>query len=125
MRSVLIVLTAASAALAPACTKLGREPNFSGMSFNERDFNFRHDIQLFEVSNGMRVALIPDATTNIATFDLRYDVGAAEDPAGRIGMAHLVEHLVFEYRDTPGGPTLGDELDELTYWKNAYTSWDY
>ena len=126
MRTVLRCVAAAGVlATVAGCARLAPEPNFSGMSFRDRPFSFRHNMELFEVTNGMRVVLIRDATTNIATVDLRYDVGAAEDPEGRIGMAHLVEHVAFGFRARPGGPTLGDELAQLALSWNAATSWDY
>ena len=111
--------------LLASCARWAREPRFGSLRQDDRPFAFRHNIELVEVSNGLRVALIHDVRTNLATVDLRYAVGAAEDPPGRAGMAHLVEHLVFELRGEPGGPTVGEELGELALFMNAWTSWDY
>ncbi|MEZ4399827.1 MAG: insulinase family protein [Kofleriaceae bacterium] len=72
----------------------------------------------------MRVAVVQDARAGLVTVDVRYDVGAADDPPGRAGMAHLVEHLLFELKDQADGPTLAGELAELTLASNAYTDWD-
>ena len=108
-----------------SCARWAREPRFGSLKQDDRPFSFRHNIELVEVSNGLRVALIRDDRTNLATVDLRYAVGAAEDPPGRTGMAHLVEHLVFELRDEAGGPTVGEELGELALYMNASTSWDF
>ena len=90
----------------------------------DRTFYFTHGIQLFESSSGMRFAILPDDRTNLATIDLRYDVGAKDDPPGRAGLAHLVEHLMFELRAQPGAPPVSVELDALTLHNNAATSWD-
>ena len=87
-------------------------------------FDFQHGIELFETMNGMRFALVSDHRTNLATIDVRYDVGAAADPQGLSGLAHLVEHLMFELRTGPGQPTLGDQLRELALYSNANTTWD-
>jgi zinc protease len=108
-----------------SCARWAREPRFGSLPRDERTFEFKHNIELVEVSNGLKVALIHDDRTNLATVDVRYAVGAAEDPPGKTGMAHLVEHLVFELRNEPGGPTLGEELGELALYSNAWTSWDY
>jgi zinc protease len=124
-RKYIAALAAALVAAAAGCAAQPKSIDFSGMSFDDRPFSFRHNIELFETSNGMKVALIPDSTTNLATVDIRFDVGSTEDPAGRTGLAHLVEHLVFQYRAVPGGPTIGDELGEVTLSHNAFTSWDY
>jgi zinc protease len=47
------------------------------------------------LSNGMRVVLAPDAGLDDVTVIVRYDVGSADDPSGKDGLAHLVEHLMF------------------------------
>lgn len=110
-------------ALAACASAAG--PRFGSLQTGDRRFEFEHPIELFEVTNGLRVAMIPDASTNLVTIDVRYDVGSAEDPDGRAGMAHLVEHALFLLRATPDGPTIMDELGELTLHMNAATSWDY
>ena len=45
---------------------------------------------------------MPDTTTQLVEVDIRYDVGSREDPQGKAGLAHLVEHLMFQTR--PDGP---------------------
>jgi zinc protease len=45
---------------------------------------------------------MPDTTTQMVEVDVRYDVGSREDPPGKAGLAHLVEHLMFQQR--PDGP---------------------
>src|SRR5215510_14478379 len=52
--------------------------------------------------NGMRIVVMPDATTELVEVDVRYEVGSREDPPGKAGLAHLVEHLMFVQR--PDGP---------------------
>ncbi len=108
-----------------ACGPVPRTPNFGSLRpFENRSFNVTHDIHLFSAKNGLEVALIPDARTNLVSVDVRYGVGAAEDPKGRAGLAHLVEHLLFTLRDAGGGPSLGDVLADVALTYNAYTTWD-
>jgi predicted Zn-dependent peptidase len=76
-------------------------------------------------SNGLRVILLPDPSTPLVEVDVRYEVGANEDPAGMTGMAHLVEHMMFQQR--PAGedkPELFKVLRQVDVFFNAYTSWD-
>jgi len=47
----------------------------------------------FKLDNGLRVELAPSADADQVALVLLYDVGADHDPAGRSGMAHLVERL--------------------------------
>jgi zinc protease len=75
--------------------------------------------------NGLRFVVMPDPTTQLAEVDVRYEVGSREDPPGKAGLAHLVEHLMFQQR--PGGPSarpLAQVLPQLTLNMNAYTNWD-
>jgi zinc protease len=99
-------------------------PRFGHLQTGERRFTFEHGIEIFEAKNGLRVALLPDSRTNLVTVDVRYGVGAAEDPDGRRGMAHLVEHLTFLTRAAAGGPTIGDRLGDDALSFNAWTNAD-
>jgi zinc protease len=75
--------------------------------------------------NGLRFVVMPDATTQLLEVDVRYEVGSREDPPGKAGLAHLVEHLMFLQRpDGPGTPTLMQALQQATLGVNAYTNWD-
>ncbi len=50
----------------------------------------------YELDNGLRVLLIPDASqTNIAV-NIVYKVGSRHEGYGESGMAHLLEHMLFK-----------------------------
>jgi zinc protease len=77
------------------------------------------------LANGLHVVLAPDPAADGATLVVRYDVGSADDPPGKEGLAHLVEHMMFDgSRHVPRGE----------YWRwieragasgyNAFTSLD-
>jgi zinc protease len=48
---------------------------------------------LFE--NGLQVAIVPDPTTPIFTYQTWFRVGSADEQPGRQGLAHLFEHMMF------------------------------
>ena len=76
-------------------------------------------------TNGLRFVVMPDATTQLVEVDVRYEVGSREDPPGKAGLAHLVEHLMFQHK--PDGPTtkpLFHYLVQASIFVNAYTNWD-
>ena len=76
-------------------------------------------------ANGLRFVIMPDATTKLAEVDIRYDVGAREDPQGKAGLAHLVEHLMFQTRpDGPNTAPIFQSIIDLSTDFNAYTNWD-
>jgi zinc protease len=54
-----------------------------------------------KLANGLRVVIQPDDSHPTVLTTLRYEVGAAHDPQGKRGLAHLIEHLAFR---------LGDEI---------------
>ncbi|HVV86561.1 MAG TPA: insulinase family protein [Kofleriaceae bacterium] len=117
-------LQAAVAALVAAGVLAGCGSGLAARTPAEPQLEFRHDIELFETTNGLTFALVRDTRTNLATVDVRYDVGAASDPSGLTGLAHLVEHVMFALRAAPGQPTIGDRLHDLALTFNANTTWD-
>lgn len=100
------------------------QPNFGSLEANRRSLTVRSDVQLLELTNGMLVALAPDTRTNLVTVDMRYQVGAAQDPAGRSGLAHLAEHLTFQVPGDSAGTPLFDKLNGLALSFNAFTTHD-
>ncbi|WNG59544.1 insulinase family protein [Archangium gephyra] len=112
--------------LATSCTGMRsvRPLRFGSLEQGKRDYGIDHGIALMRAKNGMRIALMQDTRTNLVGVDVRYLVGAAEDPPGRTGMAHLVEHLLFTARAEPGGPTISDELSDTALSHNAWTNSD-
>jgi zinc protease len=76
-------------------------------------------------SNGLKFIIMPDATTQMVEVDVRYDVGARSDPDGKAGLAHFVEHLMFQQRpDGPTTPPLFQWIADLDIGFNAGTDWD-
>ena len=60
-----------------------------------------------------------------ASRAIELPVGAAEDPAGKSGLGHLVEHMTFELLPKgAGGPSLENLLTVVALEYNAYTSED-
>ncbi|MFC5909097.1 M16 family metallopeptidase [Streptacidiphilus monticola] len=54
------------------------------------------DIKEHTLGNGLRVVLSEDHLTPVAAVCLWYDVGSRHEVAGRTGLAHLFEHLMFQ-----------------------------
>jgi zinc protease len=70
----------------------------------------------------MRVVLVKDPKATEIQVTTRYRVGAADDPASQHGMAHLVEHLMYE--QILGGQTLFAQLEAAATFFNASTTYD-
>src|SRR4051794_737518 len=91
------------------------------MQVGERNLDYSHGVESFKLPNGLTVALAPEPRANLIAVDVRYLVGAVEDPAGKSGLAHLVEHMMFERRTSLDGPTLADRLAGAALYHNAAT----
>lgn len=56
-------------------------------------------IQHFTLDNGFAVILLEDHRAPLASAQLWYHVGAADEPLGHSGLSHALEHLVFDGSD--------------------------
>ncbi len=83
------------------------------------------DVTSFTLANGMEVVVIPDRRAPVVTHMVWYKVGAADEPQGKAGIAHLLEHLMF--KGTPKYPE--GEFSRIVRAnggdENAFTSQDY
>jgi zinc protease len=79
----------------------------------------------FTFGNGLELVVIPDHRAPIVTHMVWYRVGAADEEAGKSGLAHFLEHLMFK----------GTKKNPIGYFsrlvasvggqENAFTSSDY
>ncbi len=93
-------------------------------------FAVKQPVLKAKLNNGIRMVVAPDKTTPLVQVDVRYEVGANEDPEGKAGLAHLVEHMMFQHRFGPDSvpiekrsPTF-QHLSQIATFYNAYTIWD-
>lgn len=49
-----------------------------------------------KLENGMEIVVIPDHRAPVITHMVWYKVGAADEPRGKSGIAHYLEHLMFK-----------------------------
>src|ERR1700749_4219102 len=106
----LVVVVVAFGCGAIGCGTMRGQVRYGSLKLDERTLSYKPRIEWWGLPNGLTVAIAPDDRTNLVSVDVRYLVGAADDPPGKTGLAHLVEHLMFELRTTPDGPTLADRL---------------
>ncbi|MDR3499043.1 MAG: pitrilysin family protein [Parvibaculum sp.] len=52
--------------------------------------------EMFRLSNGMDVLVIPDHRAPVVTHMVWYRVGAGDETPGKTGLAHFLEHLMFK-----------------------------
>ncbi len=79
----------------------------------------------FELDNGMQIVVIENHRAPVVTHMVWYKVGAADEPAGKSGIAHYLEHLMFKGTETRAPGEFSQIIAELGGRENAFTSQDY
>ncbi len=74
----------------------------------------------YRLENGLRVLLFPDPSQPQVTVNITYLVGSQHEAYGETGMAHLLEHLLFQ--GTPDHSDITQELSERGAQPNGTTS---
>jgi len=75
--------------------------------------------------NGLKVLLVEEPKAPVVTIQMWYKVGSRNEPIGKTGISHMLEHMMFQ-----GTPTIGPKQFSLTVQRNggvdnAYTTSDY
>lgn len=83
------------------------------------------EVTTFRLDNGLEGVVIEDHRAPVVVHMVWYRTGAADEPPGKSGIAHYLEHLLFKGTDTlaPGefSATVAAEGGQ----DNAFTSYDY
>jgi len=79
----------------------------------------------FTLANGLQVVVIPDHRTPVVTHMIWYRVGAADEPPGKSGIAHFLEHLMFKGTTRNPAGRFSKTLATIGGQENAFTSADY
>ncbi|MBX3173151.1 MAG: insulinase family protein [Gemmatimonadaceae bacterium] len=53
-------------------------------------------VETYVLTNGLRLFVVEDHTSQVAAVNLWYDVGSRDERPGRTGFAHLFEHMMFQ-----------------------------
>lgn len=76
----------------------------------------------YQLDNGLRVLLFPDPSNPRITVNITYLVGSRHEGYGETGMAHLLEHLLFQ--GSTNHPDITQELSERGAQPNGTTNID-
>jgi zinc protease len=85
----------------------------------------RFAIKQFRLPSGMMVVLERAPTRGMVGVVLTVAAGSAQDPPGKEGLAHYVEHLTYRAAPKNGKGTVDDELARLGATYNATTNPDF
>ena len=73
------------------------------------------DVKEYTLDNGMKVLIFEDHKAPIATFQVWYKVGSRNEPSGKKGISHLLEHMMFK-----GTPRYGSKV--FSRWRKTTCS---
>ena len=108
-----IVLIGATLAAGPPAA--AAEPQRKGL-FNAETFTLK---------NGLRGVVVVNRRAPVALHMLWYRAGAIDEPAGKSGIAHFLEHLLFKATKTLKSGEFSRIVAANGGQENAFTSWDY
>ena len=79
----------------------------------------------FKLANGLELVVIPDHRAPVVTHMIWYKVGAADETAGKSGLAHFLEHLMFKGTAKHPAGQFSTVVARIGGQENAFTSSDY
>ena len=79
----------------------------------------------FTLANGLQVVVVPNHRAPAVTQMVWYKTGAADDPRGKSGIAHFLEHLMFKGTRANPGSALSTLIAQNGGRDNAFTTEDY
>ncbi|MDR5652590.1 M16 family metallopeptidase [Ruixingdingia sedimenti] len=79
----------------------------------------------FTLPNGLEVVVIEDHRAPVVVQMLWYRTGSADEPAGKSGIAHFLEHLMFKGTEKIGPGAFSAAVEAQGGNDNAFTSTDY
>ena len=82
-----------------------------------------HQIEEYQLDNGFRVVLAQNPKENKVYMNTIYFTGSLNDPDGKGGLAHLLEHLAFKGSQNIPGDEFQRRLDQFTLNSNAMTDY--
>lgn len=97
----------------------------SGAVADEFDYARSIRPETFTLDNGLQVLVISDHRVPVATHMLWYRVGAADEVAGKSGLAHFFEHLLFKGTKAVPDAAYSKIIARNGGQDNAFTSWDF
>ena len=117
----LLGLSAVPAAFLAACLAwaggdAGREASLPPIPWNVTEH---------KLPNGMQALLLPDRRAPAVVFQVWYRVGSREEEAGKTGLAHFLEHMMFRGTKKHGPKEFSNLVKRNGGSHNAFTSYDY
>jgi len=83
------------------------------------------EVKEYKLENGLKVLILEEHKAPVATFQVWYRVGSRDEPAGKSGLSHLLEHMMFKGTPKYGSKAFSKLVQKNGGTDNAYTTMDY
>lgn len=83
------------------------------------------EVSTFTLDNGLDLVVIEDHRAPVVVHMVWYRIGAADEPSGHSGIAHFLEHLMFQGTETVAPGDLSKIVAAQGGSDNAFTSFDF
>lgn len=83
------------------------------------------EVKEYILKNGLKVLIIEDHKSPLATFQIWYKVGSKDEPIGKTGISHLLEHMMFKGTSKYGSKVFSNMVQRNGGIDNAHTTKDY
>jgi len=84
----------------------------------------RYDYESYTLNNGLQVILIPNNRAPVVYHAIWYKVGSADSPNDKTGLAHFLEHMMFNGSKKFPNDSYKRKITDLGGEQNANTTWD-
>lgn len=79
----------------------------------------------FTLANGLQVVVVTNMRAPVVNHQVWYKVGSADEPRGKSGIAHYLEHLMFKGTESVPAGVFSRTVAKYGGRDNAFTSYDY
>lgn len=83
-----------------------------------------YNAKSFDMPNGLKVYVMENKRTPLVGLYVGYKVGGADDPLGKSGLAHYLEHMMFKGPEGSASQTIMPFIENIGGISNAMTSDD-
>ena len=83
------------------------------------------DTREYNLDNGLKVLVVEDHKAPLAIFQIWYRVGSRNEPIGKSGLSHLLEHMMFKGTPKSGSKEFSRIVQKNGGVDNGFTTKDY
>lgn len=103
---------------------IGAMALWNAVSLSAQPVDISLDVTRHTLSNGLQILALENHTLPVISYYTFFRVGSRNEPAGRTGLSHLFEHMMFNGAARYGPKEFDRMLESNGGYSNAYTSED-